>query len=338
LVSSTTTRKADRALVIGGTLFIGRALVRRLLARGDHVTILHRGSHNPFADQTADIRCDRNDADAIAAKLSGGGFDVVYDNVYDWQRGTTAEHVKAAALAVAPGLRRYVFTSSVAAYGDGLDHSEDDALAPAGHPEDYVRNKAETERMLLGLHSDDDFPATTLRPPYVYGPENPFYREAFFWDRLLAGRPILLPGDGERLMQFVLADDIARAAILAADTDVASGRAYNIAHDAPVTQRALVEALAAAASTRAELVSVPRELLVELGGNVFEPPFYFAQYFDMPPITQKTDRARKELGFEATPWQEGVQQTFDWYQAQDRVRADFSFDDKVLGSLKNAQS
>ncbi len=335
---STTTRQTDRALVIGGTLFIGRALVRRLLARGDDVTILHRGAHNPFADQTTDIRCDRNDADAIAEKLSSGGFDVVYDNVYDWQRGTTAEHVKAAALAVATGLRRYVFTSSVAAYGDGLDHSEDDALAPLDHPEDYVRNKAETERMLFGLHSENGFPATTLRPPYVYGPENPFYRETFFWDRILAGRPILLPGDGERLMQFVLADDIARAAILAADTDAASGRAYNIAHESPLTQRALVESLAAAAGMRAELVPVPRELLVELGGNLFEPPFYFAQYFDMPPITQNTVRARKELGFEATPWREGIQQTFDWYQAQDRVRADFSFDDKVLDALKDAQS
>ena len=337
MVSSTTTRKADRALVIGGTLFIGRALVRRLLARGDHVTILHRGAYNPFAAQTADVRCDRNDVDAITEKLSGGGFDVVYDNVYDWQRGTTAEQVKAAALAVAPGLRRYVFTSSVAAYGDGLDHSEDDSLAPPDHPEDYVRNKAETERMLFGLHADSGFPASTLRPPYVYGPENPFYRETFFWDRLLAGRPILLPGDGERLMQFVLADDLARAAILAADTDAASGRAYNIAHDAPVTQRALVEALAAAAGMQAELIPVSRELLIELGGNLFEPPFYFAQYFDMPPITQKTDRAREELGFEATPWQEGVQKTFDWYQAQDRVRADFSFDDKVLRALRRPQ-
>ena len=338
MASSTTTRKADRALVIGGTLFIGRALVRRLLARGDHVTILHRGTYNPFADETADICCDRNDVDAIAEELSGGGFDVVYDNVYDWQRGTTPEQVKAAALAVAPGLRRYVLTSSVAAYGEGLGHSEDDALAPADHPEDYVRNKAETERMLFGLHSDNGFPATTLRPPYVYGPENPFYREAFFWDRILAGRPILLPGDGERLMQFVLADDIARAAILAADTNAASGRAYNIAHESPLTQRVLVESLAAAAGMRAELIPVARELLVELGGNLFEPPFYFAQYFDMPPITQKTDRARSELGLEATPWPQGVQQTYDWYQAQDRVRADFSFDDKVLGALKSDQN
>ena len=140
-------------------------------------------------------------------------------------------------------------------------------------------------------------------------PENPFYREAFFWDRLLAGRPILLPDDGERLMQFVLADDLARAAILAADMDVSAGRAYNIAHQSAITQRAFVEALADAAGRRADLVPVPRERLIELGGNIFEPPFYFAQYFDMPPITQNTARAGQELGFEPTSWRKGLRRT-----------------------------
>jgi hypothetical protein len=38
-------------------------------------------------------------------------------------------------------------------------------------------------------------PVVTLRPPFIYGPENPFYREAFFWDRMRKGRPIILPGD-----------------------------------------------------------------------------------------------------------------------------------------------
>ncbi|MCY4586099.1 MAG: NAD-dependent epimerase/dehydratase family protein [Bryobacterales bacterium] len=326
-------RRPDRALVIGGTLFIGRALVRRLLARGDDVTILHRGTKQPFAGQAAEILCDRNDTADIAQKLNGVRFDVVYDNVYDWQRGTTAEQVKAAALAAAPGLRRYVFTSSVAAYGGGLNLSEDHPLAPEDHPEDYVRNKAQTERMLFRLHEDEGLPAATLRPPYVYGPENPFYREAFFWDRLLAGRPILLPDDGERLMQFVLADDLARAAILAADTDVSAGRAYNIAHESAITQRALVKALADAADRRADLVPVPRERLIEFGGNIFEPPFYFAQYFDMPPITQNTARAGQELGFEPTSWQKGLLRTFECYLSRERPAADFSFDDKVLSAF-----
>jgi nucleoside-diphosphate-sugar epimerase len=321
-----------RCLVIGGTLFIGRALVRRLLARGDGVTILHRGKKNPFAGQTEEIHCDRNDAEAVRKALRVKQFDVVFDNVYDWQRGTTAEQVEAAALASAEGLQRYVFTSSVAAYGDGLNHSEDDPLAPPDHPFPYMRDKAETERMLFRLHRDRGFPAVTLRPPFIYGPENPFYREAFFWDRLLADRPIIVPDDGERLMQFVFVEDVARAAILAVEKEAAVGRAYNVANPRPITQKEFVEALAQAAGKPAKMVFVPQEKLEAAGGNVFEPPLFFGQYLHLPPITQNTARAKRDLGFEATPLEKGLVETFAWYRTQDRGKPDFSFDDKVLAA------
>ena len=76
-------------------------------------------------------------------------------------------------------MSRYVFMSSVAAYGDGLNHHEGDALAPDDHPNAYVRNKAMSERALFRMHQRSGFPIVTLRPPFVYGPGNPFYREAF---------------------------------------------------------------------------------------------------------------------------------------------------------------
>ena len=79
--------------------------------------------------------------------------------------------------------------SSVAAYGDGLNHKESDPLAPDYHPDPYVRHKATTERLLFRMHSQSGLPVVTFRPPFVYGPNNPFYREAFLWDRLRAGRP-----------------------------------------------------------------------------------------------------------------------------------------------------
>jgi nucleoside-diphosphate-sugar epimerase len=58
-------------------------------------------------------------------------------------------------------------------------------------------------------------PLVTFRPPFVYGPGNPFYREQFFWDRLRAGRPLIIPGDGYRLMQFVYVNDLVEALIRA---------------------------------------------------------------------------------------------------------------------------
>ncbi len=316
-----------RTLVIGGTLFIGKALVRRLLERGDDVTILHRGAENPFAGQTREIRCDRNDSEAVSSALAGEDFEVVFDNVYDWARGTTASQVEAAARACGDGLERYVFMSSIAAYGTGLDHTEDDPLAPPDDPDSYCRNKADTERMLLG---SPDIPAVTLRPPYIYGPENPFEREQFFWDRLTAGRPIIVPGDGSRLMQFVLVDDLVDAALPASENG--SG-AYNIANPTAVTQSEVVRALAAAAGVEARMELVSRERLEALGGGQLEPPYYFGQYFDMPPISQVISKARRELGFEPTPFGEGLRRTFEWYQSSERAAPDFSFDDRVLGGI-----
>jgi nucleoside-diphosphate-sugar epimerase len=328
----------SRVLVIGGTLFIGRALVRRLLARGDDVTILHRGQTATFGGKVGEIHCDRNDTEGMRRELSGERFDVVYDNVYDWERGTTAEQVLAAARACSQGLTRYVYMSSVAAYGEGLDLDEDSPLAGPDHPETYVRNKADAERALLGLHRSSGFPAVTLRPPFIYGPENPFYREAFFWDRLLAGRPIIMPGDGSRLMQFVHVDDLAGAAILAAESDEAPGKAYNVAHENAVTQEELIRAMAEAAGRETELVNVDRETIEARGGGVFAPPYYFGQYFDMPAITQKIGRARQELGFKPRTLGEGLADTFDWYQRQrDRASPDFTWEDSVLRAVHGSQ-
>jgi 2'-hydroxyisoflavone reductase len=186
-----------RSLVIGGTLFIGRALVDQLLARGDDVVIMHRGTDTPFGSRVGEIQCDRNDVAAVTAALEGARFDFIYDNVFDWSRGTTAEQVSAAATANVKGLRRYVFTSSVAAYEPGAgERDEDAALARSDNENGYGVKKAESESALFALWRERGVPVSTVRPAFVYGPNNPFDREFFFFDRLLAGRPILVPDDG----------------------------------------------------------------------------------------------------------------------------------------------
>lgn len=325
-----------QVLVIGGTLFIGRELVDRLLERGDEVTILHRGRHNPYAGRTREIRCDRNDVRALERAVRGRGFEYVFDNVYDWQRGTTGAQVRTAAEAIGPTLRRYVFVSSCAAYGDGLDRTEDSPLAGPDHPEAYCRNKADSERALLGLDAERGLETVTLRPPFIYGPRNPFYRESFFWDRLVAGRPILVPGDGSRLMQFVEVGDFVRAALLAAGRPAAAGRAYNVAHAGAVRQDEFVRALGDAAGIEADLRYVPRGTIHKLGGNVFAPPYYFGQYLDMPSITMDVSRAERELGFKSCSMAAGLQRAWNWYRdqgARPRTPPDFSFDELALRAI-----
>jgi 2'-hydroxyisoflavone reductase len=321
-----------RTLVIGGTSLIGRPLVEALLSRGDDVTILHRSPGTPFGNRVTELRADRNDPEAVRSALEGGSFELVFDNVYDWQRGTTAEQVTATARAVANGLQRYVFTSSVAVYPEGGPFSEGAELVPASFPNPYGAQKAESERALFRLAEETGLRVSTLRPAFVYGPYNPFEREAFFWDRLVAGRPIILPEDGQRTMQWVSAADVARAAVLAATLESGANQAFNLAGE-PISQAEYVGVLARVAGVEAELVPVPREKLQAAGGDLFGPPLYFGVFLDIPPITVSGVRVRDLLGLELTPLETGLQETFAWYRAQERPQPDVAWEDGMLESV-----
>ena len=224
---------------------------------------MHRKPKHDFGRRVHNLMADRNDAGSVREALRFTGFQVVFDNVYDWERGTTAAQVEGTAQAVmaASGdrLTRYIFMSSIAAYGDGLNHHDGDPLAPDDHAEAYVRNKAMSERMLFRMHQKTGLPVVTLRPPFIYGPGNPFYREAFFWDRMRTGRPIIIPGDGTRLMQFVFVKDLVRALLRSIEVDAAVGEAFNIGNPKPLTQVEGVREMARTAGKTPELVRVPRE-------------------------------------------------------------------------------
>lgn len=321
-----------RVLVIGGTQFIGRALVKSLLKAGHQVAILHRKPGHGFGKRVEDLVADRNDAASLAAAVAGRRFEAVFDNVYDWQRGTTAGQVLATAEALSgDSLERYVYLSSVAAYGDGLDHREEDPLAPDAHPDTYSRNKAMAERALFRFRQRTGFPVVTFRPPFVYGPGQPFYREQFFWDRMRLRRPIIVPGDGLRLMQFVLVDDLVRAMLAALEAPAAVGEAFNVANAKPVTQASLVEQLAQAARKTPEMVCRSRQRIQRAGGQVFQPPFYFGEYYDLPPITGLTNKAQRLLKFQATPFAVGLKEEYKWYLRRfSPPEIDFSLEDALL--------
>lgn len=328
-----------KVLVIGGTLFIGRGLVQELVKAGHEVTVMHRKPKHDLGRRVQNLLADRNDPDQVRQAMEGRRFEIVFDNVYDWERGTTAAQVEAAVKATGDRLVRYVFMSSVAAYGDGLNHYEGDPLAPDNHAEAYVRNKAMTERMLFRLHQKTNSPVVTFRPPYVYGPENPFYREAFFWDRLRAERPIIIPGDGHRLMQFVYVKDLVRALMRAIEHPGVAGEAFNIGNERPVTQVEMVRAMATAAGKKASMVRVPRDRINEAGGNIFGEPAYFGTYFDLPPITENVTKVARMLGVKPTPFDQGLRETYRWYLRNGRKSGiDYSFEDRLLEHALPAES
>ena len=322
-----------RILVIGGTQFIGRETVVRLARRGHEVTVLHRRDRHDLGRDIRNVQADRGDLTALARVLREERPDAVFDFAYDWEKGTPASHVDAAARSCPPGLHRYVFMSSVAAYGPGLDRRESDPLAPDDSPSPYAQHKASSERALFRMHAESGFPVTTFRPPFVHGPRQPFYREQFFWDRLRDGRPIILPDGGDAPIQWVFVSDLVEACIRAIEVPEAAGQAFNIAHVERLTQRAFVEALARAAGVTPRFTPIPRTTIHEAGGHLFVGNLYFGEFLDLPPHTSIVEKAPRVLGVTITSLDAALRESFAWYMTQPRRQVDYTFEDRLLAAL-----
>ncbi len=324
--------KPRHILVIGGTTFIGKLLVEELVKSGHQVDIFHRRNRNCFGKAVTNLIGDRNDAASIKDAVGSIRYDAVYDFAYDWDRGTTGKQVEATAQIFDGRTARYVFLSSVAAYGDGLNHHEGDALAPDDHDNAYARNKATSERALFRLHQKTGFPVVTLRPPFVYGPGNPYYREVFFWDRMRSSRPVILPSDGHRLMQFIYVNDLVEMAIKVMEPRNFAGHAFNTANPRPVTQHELMILLGrAAGKPQPEMVSISRETIQRAGGKAVGDRLYFGDYYDLPAITEVVTKAQRMLGFKPTDFLAGLKAEYQASLAKRSfARPDFTFEDHLL--------
>ncbi|MBV8830969.1 MAG: NAD-dependent epimerase/dehydratase family protein [Acidobacteriaceae bacterium] len=321
-----------RILVIGGTQFIGHLLVQELAKAGHEISILHRKPRHEFSKRISNLVADRNDPAAVAKAVGNLRFDAVYDLAYDWERGTTGAQVEAVAHLFEGKIGRYVFMSSVAAYGDGLNHHEGDALAPDDHPNPYVRNKATAERALFRMYQRSAFPVVTLRPPFVYGPGNPFYREAFFWDRMKADRPVILPSEGHRLMQFICIDDLVDLCLKVIEQKNVIGHAFNTANPRAITQHELLHELARAAGIKEpKIISIPRELIQRCGGQAIGERLYFGYYYDVPAITQIVTKAQRMLGFKPVDFATGLKNEYRAYlKKRPYPKPDFTFEDTLI--------
>ena len=321
-----------RVLVIGGTIFIGREIVRLLAEHGHDVTVLHRRDSHDLGPAIHNTQADRADLPALSRILGEGRFDAVFDVAYDWQKGTTADQVEGAARSCGDQLRRYVFISSMAAYGPGLDHRETDPLVPDDIQNPYAQHKASSERALFRMHAESGFPVTTFRPPFVHGPRQPFYREQFFWDRMRDGRPIVLPDGGDSPFQWVFVSDLAKACIRALEVPGAPGEAFNIAHVERLTQRTFIEALGRAAGIAPTFAGVSRDAIRDTGGHVFMGNLYFGEFLDLPPHTTVIEKAPRVLGITPTSLDKALAVSYAWYQSQPRRQVDYAFEDRLLAA------
>jgi nucleoside-diphosphate-sugar epimerase len=310
-------------LVIGGTGFIGRPLVRELARMGHTVTVFHRGS--TAAQLPAEsILGERRDLTVL-----GPHADVVIDLILS--SGAQAAALMETFRGIA---KRVVAASSMDVYrACGVLHgSEDGPLEPTPLTEDSaLRTKLQTyppaqvkmlqkifgwlddeydkipvERAILG---DPKLPGTVLRLPMVYGPGDRLRRFHPVLQRIDDGRRRILLEEGWAAWRAPrgYVDNVAAAIALAAVSEQASGRIYNVAERPAFSELEWAGRIAAATGWDGELETLPKERmpphLVQPGNS--------AQHWEAD-----SSRIRRELGWsEAVPLDEAIRRTIEWERA-----------------------
>ncbi len=197
-----------RILVIGGTVFLGRALVDEALRRGHEVTLFNRGQSGPTPAGVDAVRGDREDESALAALAEERSWDWVVDTC-----GFEPRSVQRSVRALAGHAETYAFVSSFHAYADwpakGVDESfPRHACAVDASPDDVPYNalKAGCERAV-----EDGFPehALIVNPGIIIGPGENVGRLPWWLETVARGGRVLAPGSPNRAMQLVDARDIA---------------------------------------------------------------------------------------------------------------------------------
>jgi 2'-hydroxyisoflavone reductase len=223
-----------KLLVLGGTRFVGRAIVEETLDRGHGVTTFNRGQTGVDVAGVEAVRGDRESSSDLQELVAGRWWDVVVDT-----SGYVPLVVRDAARALAGRAGRYVFLSTISVYPDWPANGVSEASAVYDCPSDtsgsaadeaswsatqYGSYKAGCERAVIEVFADR---ALVLRPGVILGPHENVGRLTWWLRRIAREGRVLGPGDPDRPIQPIDARDVAKFTL----DLVESGRAgaFNVA-------------------------------------------------------------------------------------------------------------
>jgi UDP-glucose 4-epimerase len=307
---------ASSCLVTGGAGFIGSALVRALLARGDRVRVLdnfYSGKRENLATVAADvdlIEGDLRDAGALGRALDG--VELVFHEAaiasvprslvdpvasHEVNASATLDLLAAANRA---GVRRLIYAASSSAYGDTPTLPQIETMAPAPLSP-YAVSKLAGEhycRMFAGAYGLE---TVCLRYFNVFGPyQDPASEYAAVIPRFitaaLAGRGVTIFGDGAQSRDFCYLDNTVEANLAAAVAPAASGGVFNVACGAATDLNQVVT------------------LIGELVGHPVPVTYAPRRVGDVRHSLADIGAARDRLGYRAAiSFREGLARTVSWY-------------------------
>jgi 2'-hydroxyisoflavone reductase len=265
-----------RLLILGGTLFLGRHLVEQAQAHGHELTMFNRGRTDP--SQVDGVEQIHGDRERDLELLSGRAWDVVVDT-----SGYLPRVVGAAAEQLADSVERYLFVSSISAYGTfphpGIDEDVPAAPSPPAAEEDVASHygglKAACERAVEAALPGR---AAVIRPGLIVGPHDPTERFTYWVGRLADGGRALAPRAPDQPVQLIDARDLAAWIVHVAESR-ATGVYNATGPDTPLRFDPLLERIRAAAGGTAELAWVEED---RLAGAGVEPWDELPVWLDLP--------------------------------------------------------
>ena len=247
-------------LVIGGSGVISSACVALAVERGLDVTVLNRGesSLRPLPDGVRVVHADVRDPAAVRAALGDADFDSVADFV-----AYTPEHVRTDLDLFTGRTGQYVFISSASAYQTPPARLPVTESTPLRNPYwQYSRDKIACEDLLVEAYRERAFPATIVRPSHTYDATLvPFDGGWTVVERMRAGKPVIVHGDGTSLWTLTHHDDFARGFVPLLGHPRTVGEAFQIMGDDVLTWDQIAQTLAAAAGVDADIVHVPSDAI-----------------------------------------------------------------------------
>ena len=318
-----------RALILGGTRFMGRYVATALVAAGIDVTVANRGTRNPISE-VANVICDRSVPGSLE-QFKGSTFDYIIDfSAY------SSSWVEDAGKFFANKIEKYIFISTGAVYTTSqfFPIAEDFPKGPPHPFAPYAKEKIRSESLLVEFSELGFFQTTSLRLPFVLGPENYEDRESFVFSRLMSGQPILLENGGKAVHSFIYAGDVADAIV--AVTSASKGvdkEAFNIAMPLASTSRGFVDLAAGICNKTPNVISFDSANF----GTSVESFNLRDVAFPFPENTAFLSSAKTEssLGFlPQKSLRDCLDLYFTWWTAQgDFAPKEYELENRVLASL-----
>jgi 2-alkyl-3-oxoalkanoate reductase len=323
-------------LITGGNGFIGRHLVTALQQRGDAVRVLALPGEDASEMDGRGVAVFRGDVRApetLMAPMRGADGVLhlaammdVWRPLADYRAVNVTGTANVCRAALAAGVRRLVHMSSSSVYGVGRGGlvTEEAPLRPFSDP--YPVSKAEGDVAVQTMIRQQGLPAVIIRPDQIFGPGDALHFGAMA-DRLISGAGVIV-GSGRNHVPFVYVADVVDALLLALDHPRATGRAYNVTNDQPLTQLELLTAIASEVGARPPRVHIPRAVLYT-AGFAAERLAVLTRSHRRPPVTRlgvvfigadtrhDISRARTELGFAPrVALREGIRRAAAWHLAR----------------------